>query len=180
MLLTKNMNSKLKKFYSVNQFYDMINTNSYPLSLLVHISNMNIMQSNQIKQFCDNNKISSQYIKINILKKLTKNKLFVNLFAGPTKIFFFKDYTLLSNFMNLVPLKNKIFPLCILYNNYIYNYNFFLGFLKLMNLSQPLSLPISQKQLVSQLSINHNILMKNINFIQIIFIINITKILNHR
>ena len=84
-----NMNLKQKKFYAIKELYQTININQKSICVFVHISNLNTIENNQIKIFCDKNNVQNKYIKINLLKKLTKNSLFLNLLSGPTKLFFF-------------------------------------------------------------------------------------------
>ena len=79
------MNLKQKKFQSVQELYQTINSNQKSICVFVHISNLNVIESNQVKIFCEKNNVQTQYIKINLLKKLTKNSLFLNLLTGPTK-----------------------------------------------------------------------------------------------
>ena len=85
------MNLKQKKFQTIQKVYQTINSNQKSICVFVHISNLNVIESNQIKIFCEKNNVETKYIKINLLKKLSKNSLFLNLLTGPTKLFFFCD-----------------------------------------------------------------------------------------
>ena len=111
------MNLKQKKFQTIQKVYQTINSNQKSICVFVHISNLNVIESNQVKIFCEKNNVQTQYIKINLLKKLTKNSLFLNLLTGPTKLFFFSDISIFLNFFENFPLKRKIFPLAVFFNN---------------------------------------------------------------
>ena len=124
------MHLKQKKFYNILELYNIINLNKKSICVFVHISNLNSIENNQIKKFCDENNIKNKYIKVNLLKKLTKNSLFLNLLNGPTKLFFFCDINIFLNFFEIFPLKKKVFPLAIFYNNNFFSYLFFINYLK--------------------------------------------------
>lgn len=129
-----NMNLKQKKFYAIKELYQTINTNQKSICVFVHISNLNTIENNQIKIFCDKNNVQSKYIKINLLKKLTKNSLFLNLLTGPTKLFFFSDAIVFSNFFENFPLKKKVYPLAVFFNNQFFSYHFFFNYVKNLKL----------------------------------------------
>ena len=50
------MNLKQKKFYAIKELYQTININQKSICVFVHISNLNTIENNQIKIFCDKNK----------------------------------------------------------------------------------------------------------------------------
>lgn len=129
------MNLKQKKFQTIQKVYQTINSNQTSICVFVHISNLNVIESNQIKIFCEKNNVETKYIKINLLKKLSKNSLFLNLLTGPTKLFFFSDISIFLNFFENFPLKKKIFPLAVFFNNQFFSYLFFYNYLKNSNLS---------------------------------------------
>merc|ERR1711991_1057204 len=85
-----------------------------------HVNDMTVFESNLLKIYCESNNIKIVSIKLNLLKKLTKNSLFSNLFAGPTKIFFFEDSTSFLNFNNYIAKEQQILPLAILYKDNIF------------------------------------------------------------
>ncbi len=124
------MSSKQRKFFLVNDFYTFFNEKSKDICLLTHVSNINITESNKIKMYCNIHDIQSKYIKINLLKKLTKNKIFLNLLSGPTRLFFFKNIDSFLNFMKTVPISQKIYPLSVFFNNNFFSYT---NFCKLLN-----------------------------------------------
>lgn len=123
-------NSKQKKYSNIIQFYNLLNNEKNSIHLISHISDINIVQFNILKSFCQNLNIKNIYIKLNLIRKLTKNLLFINLFAGPTRMFFFKDLKTFLSFQRKFLLLNKIIPLCIIYNNVLYNYVFFAAQIK--------------------------------------------------
>ncbi len=128
------MNFKQRKFYAIKELYQTINKNQKSICVFVHISNLNTVENNQMKIFCERNNVETKYVKINLLKKLTKNSLFLNLLSGPTKLFFFSDITIFLNFFEQFPLKKKVFPLAVFFNNQFFSYNFFFTYLKTLNL----------------------------------------------
>ena len=148
------MSSKQRKFFIVNDFYTFFNEKSKDICLITHISNTNIIENNKIKIYCNNNDIKTKYIKINLLKKLTKNKVFLNLLSGPTKLFFFKNINSFLNFMKTVPLSQKIYPLSIFFNNNFYPYTSFCKLLNSIKLSTniPHSLLLNQEDLILKIS----------------------------
>lgn len=128
------MNSKKKNFNLINNIYNIFepqfNNNIW---LITHFSNLNTLENNLIKIFCEKNGTKSRYIKINLLKRLTKNHLFLNLLSGPTKIFFYRNVADFLNFFNNSFLKKKIVPLAVYFNNTFYSYTFFYNYLKNLN-----------------------------------------------
>lgn len=119
------MNLKQKNFYNISELYNLFNTNSKNISLVTHFSNLNVLESNLLKIYCDKNSIQGKYIKINLIKKITKNSLFLNLFSGPTRIFFFQNIHTFLEFSATFPLRKKIMPLAVIFDNKIYSYTFF-------------------------------------------------------
>ena len=124
------MSTKKQNYFLINDFSILLNKLEGCICLFTHISNLNNIELNQIKLFCNNNNIGTKYIKINILKKLTKNLLFKNLLAGPTQLFFFFDLNTFINFISNLPINKKIVPLAIFYNNNFFFYNFFINYCK--------------------------------------------------
>jgi hypothetical protein len=163
------MNLKQKKFQSVQELYQTINSNQKSICVFVHISNLNVIESNQIKIFCEKNNVQTQYIKINLLKKLTKNSLFLNLLTGPTKLFFFSDISIFLNFFENFPLKRKIFPLAVFFNNQFFSYLFFFTYLKNSNLSYQ-NLKITQENFITNSTQTHKDFVVDFNVIFLNFI----------
>jgi ribosomal protein L10 len=124
------MNVRQKKFHDIKKVYKLLNSNNHNIFLITHVSNLNMIQMNLLKTFCDQNDIKNIYIKLNLLKKLTKNDLFSNLLAGPSKIFFFQDSKNLINFLKNNPVEKKIIPLAVYFNDNFYSYSFFISRLK--------------------------------------------------
>ena len=60
------MNLKQKKFQTIQKVYQTINSNQKSICVFVHISNLNVIESNQVKIFCEKNNVQTQYIKINL------------------------------------------------------------------------------------------------------------------
>jgi hypothetical protein len=124
------MNIKKKKFYNLNEFFEIFNKYNKGICLFSHVNNYNIIESNQIKLYCDLNNIKTKYIKIGLIKKLTKNQLLLNILAGPTQLFFFNDIKTFYDFFQVNFLKRKLYPLSIYFNNSFFNYTFFYEYIK--------------------------------------------------
>jgi hypothetical protein len=123
------MSTKKQKFYNLNEFYKILNQFNKSICLFSHINNYNILESNQIKLYCDSNNIKTKYIKIGLLKKLTKNSLLMNILAGPTQLFFFNNLETFYQFSELIILKKKIYPLTIYFDNTFFNYIYFSNYI---------------------------------------------------
>ena len=89
-----------------------------------------------------------------MLKKLTKNSLFLNLFSGPTRLFFFETLDSFMLFEKKILAEKKFIPLAIFYKNEIFSYPFFsqkvssfknLGELTYDNLRNQLTLNLTEK-----------------------------------
>jgi len=128
------MNLKQRKFYEIKELYNTINLNQKSICVFVHVSNLNTIENNLVKIFCEKNSVKNKYVKINLLKKLTKNSLFLNLLTGPTKLFFFSDINVFLNFFENFPLKKKVYPLAVFFNNQFFSYYFFFNHLKNLRL----------------------------------------------
>ena len=101
------MNTRKKKFYNLTEFFEIFNKFNRGLCLFCHVNNYNILEGNQLKFYCDSNNIKTKYIKIGLLKKLTKNSLLINILAGPTQLFFFNDIKTFHEFLQVNFLKKK-------------------------------------------------------------------------
>jgi hypothetical protein len=123
------MSIKKQKFYNLNEFFKIFNKFNKNICLISHINNYNILEADQIKFYCDSNNIKTKYIKIGLLKKLTKNSLLINLLAGPTQLFFFKDIHTFYKFFELDVLRKCIYPLSIYFNNTFFNYIYFSNYI---------------------------------------------------
>ena len=152
--MKNNMSSKQRKFSIISKFYTFFNQTSNDICLIAHVSNLNVIESNKIQIYCNKNNIQTEYIKINLLKKLTKNPLFLNLLSGPTKLFFFKDIDSFLNFSRMVPLTKKIHSLAVFFDNQFYSYPFFFTSLTEIKLSNDLKnlLLLNQQQMVVKIS----------------------------
>ena len=171
------MNLKQKKFQTIQKVYQTINSNQKSICVFVHISNLNVIESNQVKIFCEKNNVQTQYIKINLLKKLTKNSLFLNLLTGPTKLFFFSDISIFLNFFENFPLKRKIFPLAVFFNNQFFSYLFFFTYLKNSNLSYQ-NLKITQENFIVNSTQTHKDFVLDFNVIFSNFILSLSFLKN--
>ncbi len=149
------MNLKQKKFCVINNLISNFNKFEKNICLFVHTSNLNTWESNQFKLYCDSTKVKTNYVKISLLKKLTKNNILINLLAGPTRLLFFNNFEIFLEFFTNLPLKKKIYPLTILFNNKFYNYLYFYDNLKIIkaNLNNSLvNLDNVQKKIIFSLN----------------------------
>lgn len=128
--MKNNMNLKQKNFYIMKELYQIINSNQESICIFVHFSNLNTVESNQIKIFCESNNVQTKYIKVNLMKRLTKNPLLLNLLTGPTKLFFFSNVNVFLSFFENLPFKNKVIPLAAFFDNNFFSYSFFFNYLK--------------------------------------------------
>jgi hypothetical protein len=124
------MNLKKKKFYNLTEFFTLFNAFNKNICLFAHINNSNILEVNQIKLYCDLNNIKTKYIKIGLLKKLTKNPLLFHVLTGPTQLFFFDNVQIFYDFLQIDFIKKKIYPLTIYFNNSFFNFMFFYNYIK--------------------------------------------------
>lgn len=161
------MSSKQRKFSIISEFYTFFNQTGNDICLFAHVSNLNVVESNKIKIFCNANNVKSKYIKINLLKKLTKNSIFLNLLSGPTKLFFFKDTQTFLNFMKNVPLNTKIHPLAVFFDNQFFSYTYFYNLLNTIKVNGDLNstLLLNQKELILNLSKTNINLVNSTNFV---------------
>lgn len=158
------MISKQKKFYLINKLYKLFNSKPNNIIMVVHCNDFNVLQYNILKKFCQEVGIKNEFIKINLLKKLTKNSLFLNLFAGPTRLFFFNRLDSYILFEKKILSDKKLIPLAILYKNEIFSYLFFkqkifsykiLGDLTFHNIQNQLILNLKTKNNNFIMTISH-------------------------
>lgn len=121
---------KQQKFQSIKNTLTVLNANKSSICVFVHVSNLNTIQSNLLKLYCKKNNVKIVSVKLNLLQKLTKNSLFSNLCSGPTKLFFFENYSFFLEFTKNIPLNDKLIPLAVFYNNNFYSYSFFANYIK--------------------------------------------------
>jgi len=158
------MNTKKRKFYIINNFYELLNSQKNSFFLITHTNTLNIHETNSLKLFCENNQIKGNYVKLNLLKKMTKNKLFLNVLEGPTKIFFFSDFASFLNFTQLSLFNKKVLPLVIFWDGQFYDYAYFVSNLNSLTISNNIeNLLTSQQKLVSLFNSKINNFVVNID-----------------
>ena len=119
------MNTRKRKFLLINEAIKILNNEKKAICLISHVNNMNIQQTNNLKVYCNSKNIRMFSLKLNLLHKLTINPLFLNICAGPTKLFFFDSPTSFLNFVEEESVKDKIIPLGVYYQNQFFSYNAF-------------------------------------------------------
>ena len=113
MLKLNNMNSKKQKFLSLAEFYTALNEHHKSRFLIVQVNNSNMIERTLIDEFCQVQNIQSFKLKLNLLKKLSSNQKFLNLFAGPTRIYLFSDFNQYLNFLQVSYITKKLIPLAV-------------------------------------------------------------------
>ncbi len=121
---------KKKKYIYISEIRKIFLEQSKKLALFVHINHMNIFELNNLKAYCLKFDIYQTSWKLNLLKKMTKNSIFLSLLKGPTRVFFFNSIETMLEFVNLFSSKKKIIPLAIYWQSNFYNYEFFSKYIK--------------------------------------------------
>lgn len=119
------MNSKNRKYFLFQKIFNFFNDQDKSIFLLVHVNNMTILENNLILLYCSQNKIYNLNVKSNLYKKILRNKFFLNIFSGPTRIFAFKDFISFFSFFKNDYIKKIFIPLTIFWNNNFFIYSFF-------------------------------------------------------
>lgn len=161
------MISKQKNFSDILKTLPHFKKDS--IILISHVNNLTTLESNLIKSVCQKNQVVTFYVKLNLLKKLSKNELFNNLLKGPTQLYFFNNTSDILPFIEDPLVKKKIIPLAIFWNDSFFSYKFFLNAIK--NLNSTDTVLSSQKNLISELNrpiltLQSTIKTPLINFIQ--------------
>lgn len=103
-----------KKFLKIKNLYTFFKKNQSNIIVFVHKNNLNIIQQNLIHYYCLQNTINYLDININLAKKISSNKNFLNILAGPTTLYSFNSvYTFLNFFNNNKYISKKLLPLTI-------------------------------------------------------------------
>ena len=123
------MSSKKQKFQNIKNTLNLLNENTNTICVFVHLSNLNMIQTNMLQLYCSKNDIKMVSIKLNVFQKLTKNDILSNLCAGPTKLFLFNDPKVFLDFFKNSPLFNKIIPLAVYYGNNFFSYSYFFNYI---------------------------------------------------
>jgi ribosomal protein L10 len=105
------MISKQKNFSDILKTLPHFKKDS--IILISHVNNLTTLESNLIKSVCQKNQVVTFYVKLNLLKKLSKNELFNNLLKGPTQLYFFNNTSDILPFIEDPLVKKKIIPLAI-------------------------------------------------------------------
>lgn len=86
------MGSKNRKYFIFEKIFTFFDKQNKNIFLFMHMHNMTILENNFISSYCLENKIHTLNVKSNLYNKVFKNKKFLNLFSGPTKIFVFENF----------------------------------------------------------------------------------------
>lgn len=158
------MTLKQKNFNIVNNLYKLFNSKPDDIIMVVHFNDSSTIQYNILKNFCQKVGIESKFIKVNLLKKLTKNKLFLHLFTGPTRLFFFRTLDSFTLFEKEVLSEKKLIPLAILYKNEIFSYSFFKKKISSYGNLSNLTHNKLHHQLILNLTTKNNHFIKNLSY----------------
>lgn len=104
---------KQKNFFKTKNIYNFLYENDKKIILFVHVNNLNTLENSLIKYYCTTYKITSLDININLAKKISLNTNFLNLLAGPTKIYAFNCFSSFLCFFNNKYIFQKFIPLAI-------------------------------------------------------------------
>lgn len=172
------MSLKEKKYIDAQQLLKTFGVKTNHICLIAHINDLNSLEAKLLKIFCDENKIDNISVKLNLLKKFTKNELFNNLFAGPTKIFFFSDLVIFKTFFKQIPLEKKIVPLAIFFDNKFFSYTFFLKNIEKITSNNLKTHKDLSNQLILNLNKNYINFIKNIDYTPKSFILFLSLLKN--
>lgn len=174
------MQLKRYNYINISNVIKTFNNKNNLIYLIVHQSDLNIMQNNLLQTYFINNNIVSVNVKSKLFKKLTKNELILNLFVGPTKIYIFTNLEKFFEFKEKVPFSKKIIPLAVYYDNNIYSFSVFfneVNKLKLKNqsimnkefikISLISNLMRSSQLLIKGLTLNFSIFIKFLSYLKI-------------
>lgn len=128
------MSSKQTKFIVISKFFELLTTEQTSACVFVHVSDLSTLESNKIQSYCQSSNVKTSYIKINLLKKLSKSNYFTNVLSGPTKLFFFSNKTSLIDFFKQPLIERKCFPLAVFFGGKLYAYSLFFDLVKKMKL----------------------------------------------
>lgn len=122
------MNLRQKKYIQIKNVYNFFKNNN--IFLFVHVNNMNIIENKLIKSYCNKNNVTNINLKINVIKKITTNNFFLNLFAGPTQVYSFNNFENFLNFFQNPLITRKIVPLTVFWDNKFFSYPIFKNYLE--------------------------------------------------
>ncbi len=118
-----------KNFSKIKNVYNFFNISDQKIILVLHVNNLNFIESNFIQYYTTQHDVKSLNIDINLTKKISLNLNFLNLLSGPTKLYKFDSFSSFLSFFNNKYIFKKLIPLTVFWNNNFFCYKFFTKYL---------------------------------------------------
>lgn len=102
-----------KNFSKIKNVYNFFNISDQKIILVLHVNNLNFIESNFIQYYTTQHDVKSLNIDINLTKKISLNLNFLNLLSGPTKLYKFDSFSSFLSFFNNKYIFKKLIPLTV-------------------------------------------------------------------
>lgn len=102
-----------KNFSKIKNVYNFFNLSDQKIILVLHVNNLNFIESNFIQYYTTQHDVKSLNIDINLTKKISLNLNFLNLLSGPTKLYKFDSFSSFLLFFNNKYISKKLIPLAV-------------------------------------------------------------------
>lgn len=102
-----------KNFSKIKNVYNFFNISDQKIILVLHVNNLNFIESNFIQYYTTQHDVKSLNIDINLTKKISLNLNFLNLLSGPTKLYKFDSFSSFLSFFNNKYISKKLIPLAV-------------------------------------------------------------------
>jgi hypothetical protein len=102
-----------KNFSKIKNIYNFLKTNNEKIILVVHVNNLNFIESSFIQYYSERYNIENLDINTNLTKKISLNSNFLNLLSGPTKLYKFNSFSSFLLFFNNRYIFKKLIPLTV-------------------------------------------------------------------
>ncbi len=102
-----------KNFSKIKNVYNFFNISDQKIILVLHVNNLNFIESNFIQYYTTQHDVKSLNIDINLTKKISLNLNFLNLLSGPTKLYKFDSFSSFLLFFNNKYIFKKLIPLAV-------------------------------------------------------------------
>jgi hypothetical protein len=107
------MNLKNRKYYIYKKIVNFFYQENQNIFLFVHVNNISNLEAKIISSYCVSNKIKNLNVKATLYKKIFKNKVFLNILSGPTRIFSFGEFFSFIAFFKNLHIKRNFIPLLV-------------------------------------------------------------------
>lgn len=170
---------KKNKFQKLDLSLSNIRKDNFKIFLFTHI---NIYSASMIEFFSKEKKLFFFSLKLNLLKKITKNPLLLNLLCGPTYIFAFKCLNEFLKFVTHLTQNKDIIPLTILFKNNYYQYNKYVDYI--LNFKQKNNVKLEEIEihslLITKLTILNLGIINTLNAVYLNLLLTINYIINKK